>query len=332
MKAIVYTHYGNPEVLTLKEVEKPVPKSNELLIRVYASTANRTDCANLTARPFIMRFWLGLIKPSIQILGTEFAGMVEAAGSEVQGFQAGDRVFGFDDGILSAYAEYLTIAWNKGIGHIPEGVSYQQAAASCEGFHYAFNFVNKVTINPGHKVLVNGASGGIGSAMVQLLHYYQAEITATCATKNIKLIESLGAKRIIDYTTTDFTRDTERFDYIFDAVGKSTYGKSKNLLKPGGVYISSELGPMSQNIFFALYSGIFGQMPGRHRRKVKFPIPTDIKRSVMFVKKLTEEGHFSPVIDRTYSMEQVAKAYEYVLTGQKTGNVVIDMNTGKVNV
>jgi NADPH:quinone reductase-like Zn-dependent oxidoreductase len=323
MKAIVYTNYGPPDVLQLKEVEKPSPKDNEILIRVKAATVNRTDCANLRAKPFIMRFSLGLLKPNNQIMGTEFAGDIEAVGKAVTSFKVGDKVFGFDDGGLGSYAEYMVIQEDKGMTTIPENITYEQATACVEGAHYAYNFINKVDLKSEDKVLVNGASGGIGSATVQLLKYHGANVTGVCNTKNIELVKSLGANRVIDYTKEDFTKDNEKYDYIFDSVGKSSFGKCKVLLKPGGVYISSELGWMIQNLLFALITAIFGSLPGQQGKKVKFPYPPNIKRSVLFIRYLIEKGKFKAVIDRKYPLEEIAKAFEYVETGQKTGNVVI---------
>lgn len=326
MKAIIYSNYGPPEVLQLKEVEKPTPKDDELLVRVRATSVNRTDCANLTAKPFIMRFPLGLFKPRNQILGTEFSGDVEAVGKDVTTIKVGDKVFGFFDGILSSFAEYLCVSEHKGLTTMPEGCSYEQAAVSIEGAHYGYNFINKVDLKPGDKVLVNGASGGIGSATVQMLVYYGADVTAVVNTKNIDLLKSLGASKVIDYTKEDFTQDDEKYNYVFDSVGKSTFGKCKRLLKPGGVYISSELGPYSQNVFFSIITAIFGSMPGQSGKKVKFPYPPNIKQSALLIKKLIEEGRYKSVIDRSYPMHEIADAFRYVLKGQKTGNVVITIN------
>ena len=323
MKAIVYTSYGSPDVLQLKEVEKPEPKEHEILVRVRASSVNRTDCANLRAKPFIMRFTMGLFKPKKKIPGTEFAGDIVNVGQGVDTFKVGDKVFGFDDSVLSSYAEDLVFPANKGIATMPLGFNYQQAGACIEGAHYAYNIINKVALKKGQKALVNGASGGIGTATVQLLRYFGADITAVCNTKNIALVKSLGANKVIDYTKEDFTQDPEKYHYVFDCVGKSTFGKCLPLLKPGGVYISSELGPWSQNIFYALISGIFGSLPGQEGKKVKFPYPPNIKRSVLLVKKLIEEGKFKPVIDRSYPLEKIADAFRYVEKGQKTGNVSI---------
>lgn len=282
MKAIVYTKYGSPDVLRLVDIEKPIPKDNELLIQVYATTVNRTDCAQLRAKPFIMRFFTGLFKPRRIILGTAFSGKVKAVGKEVTAFQVGDNVFGLDDDGLSSHAEYMTLSVNKAVTKIPVNVTYEQAAASTEGAHYAYNFINKINIERGQLVLVNGATGAIGSAAVQLLKFFGADVVAVCNTENIDLVKSLGAKKVIDYMKEDFTRNNQEYDFIFDAVGKSTFSKCKPLLKPGGVYISSEPGSMAQNIIFALITPIFGN------KTVRFPIPTDIKGSVLFIKKLME--------------------------------------------
>ncbi len=326
MKAIVYTQYGSQDVLTLKDIDKPVPKENEILVKVHATTVNRTDCATLTAKPFIMRFFLGLFKPKKPILGTEFAGDIEAVGKTITSFKKGDRVFGFGDYIVGSYARYMVISADRALTTIPESIPYEQAAASIEGAHYAYNFLNKTVIRNGQKVLVNGATGGIGSAMVQLLKTHKAHVTAVCSTKNIELVKSLGAARVIDYTKVDFTKDTQKYDFVFDAVGKSTFGKCKRLLKPGGVYISSEFGPVMQNLFFSMITAIVGSVPGQGGKKVLFPYPSNIIGSVLYIKNLIEEGKFNPVIDRTYPLEQIADAFEYVLKGQKTGNVVITLD------
>lgn len=320
MKAIGYTKYGPPEVLELIEVEKPAPGDNEILVKVKATTVNRTDCAMLRAKPFIMRFLTGLFKPTNPILGTEFAGEIEAVGAAVVSFKAGDKVFGFDDQGLHAYAQYLTLSVNKAITTIPANITYEQAACSMEGAHYAYNMINKVNLKAGQKVLVNGASGGIGSAAVQLLKYFGADVVAVCNTKNIELVKGLGADRVIDHTAADFTKEDKKYDLIFDTVGKSSFTKCRPLLNARGVYMSSELGWMAQNIFFALVTPMIG------KKKVIFPIPKDIKASMSLIKKLVGEGKFKAVIDRKYSLEQIAEAFRYVETGQKTGNVVISLD------
>lgn len=318
MKALTYKKYGNPtEVFRFENVEIPVPKANEILVKVFATTVNRTDEGLITARYFVSRFFTGLFTPKKSIPGTDFAGRVEAVGASVASFKVGDRVFGFDDEILSSHAEYLTLCENKAILKIPIDISYEQAAASCEGVHYAYNFINKVDIKKGKKVLVNGATGAIGSAAVQLLHYWNAEVVAVANTKNLELVKNLGATRVIDYTQVDFTKEDEKYDFIFDAVGKSSFSKCKRLLHPDGIYISSELGRKGANIFHALVTPIFGG------KKVIFPMPGKIKESLLFIKKRIDEGKFEAVIDRTYPLEKIIDAYQYVQTGQKTGNVVV---------
>jgi len=327
MKAIIYTNYGSPDVLHLGEVPKPEPKRNEICIEVKATSVNRTDCANLTAKPFIMRFALGLFKPKKQILGTEFAGVVNSIGSDVKSYKISDKVFGFYDGILSSYAEYFCISEEMGMATMPKNTSYVQAAVSIEGAHYAYNMINKVNLKKGDKVLVNGASGGIGTATVQLLKFYGAHITAVTNTKNIDLVQSLGAEKVIDYTKEDFTTDDEKYEFVFDTVGKSTFGKCKKLMKPGGVYISSELGPMIQNVYYSIITALLGQIPGQAGKQVKFPYPPNIKRSVLLIKGLIEDGKYQSVIDRSYSLEEIPEAFSYVLKGQKTGNVVINVES-----
>lgn len=325
MKAVVYTHYGSPDVLQIKEVEKPVPKDNEVLIKVHSTTVNRTDCATIRAKPFFARFWTGLIKPKKQITGTAFAGDIEAVGNSISSLKPGDRVFGFDDQGSQSHAQYLTVTEDKVIT-IPENISYQQAAASTEGAHYAYNFINKVSLQKGHHVLVNGASGAIGSAAVQLLKYFEVNVTAVCSTKNIDLVKSLGADKVIDYTKEDFTRDDLKYDFVFDTVGKSSLFKCKQLLKPGGIYISSDLGYMVQNLFLPLITPIIKPLIGD--KKTVSPFPDNIRATLLLVKKLIELSHFTAVIDREYPLEEIVKAFEYVETGKKTGNVVINVKHG----
>ena len=322
MKAVINTKYGPPEVLQLKEIEKPTPKGDEVLIKINATTVNRTDCATLRAEPFFARFFTGMFKPKNPILGTEFAGIIEAVGKNVSSYQVGDRVFGFDDKGSGSHAQYKTISKDKALTKMPN-ITYEQAAASTEGAYYAYNFINKVNLKNGQKVLVNGATGGIGSAAIQFLKYFGANITAVCNTKDFELVKSLGADKVIDYTKEDFTKDNQKYNYIFDAVGKSSFAKCKPLLQPGGVYMSSELGFMAQNIFFALITPIIGN------KKVIFPIPTDLKGSIIFIKMLIEKGKFKTVIDRKYPLEQIVEAYRYVEKGQKVGNVVITVEHNK---
>jgi NADPH:quinone reductase-like Zn-dependent oxidoreductase len=321
MKAIVYTKYGPPDVLQLKEIAKPIPKDNEVLIKIHATTVNRTDCATIRAKPFFMRIVTGLFKPKKQIPGTEFAGEIEAVGKSVSSLKVADKVFGFDDQGSGSQAQYMTISQDNGLTTIPRDTTFEQAAASTEGAHYAYNFIKKVNLKSGQKVLVNGATGAIGSAAVQLLKYLGLKVTAVCNTKNIELVKSLGADKVIDYTKEDFTKDEEKYNFIFDTVGKSSFFKCKPLLQSGGIYISSDLGYMAQNVFLPLITPIIKPMIGN--KKTIFPVPTDIKGSILLIKKLIEEGNFKAVIDRKYPLKQIVEAYKYVEAGHKTGNVVI---------
>ena len=319
MRAITYTKYGPPEVVKLTEVAKPVPKENEVLIKVYATTVNRTDCGFRSAEYFISRFFSGLFKPNLQILGNEFAGEIEAIGKNVSSFIIGDKVFGYNDTRFGAHAEYMTIAENDSITTMPDGLTYEQAAPICEGGHYALCDIRAAKVKNGQNVLVNGATGAIGSAAVQLLKHFGANVTAVSDTKNTELVKSLGADLVIDYTKQDFTLIDKTFDFIFDAVGKSSYGKCNPLLNERGIYISTELGKNSENILLALTTPLLGG------KKLLFPLPTINKKDVVFLKELVETGKYKPVIDRKYRLEQILEAYKYVETGQKTGNVVITM-------
>jgi len=322
MKAVVYNRYGSPDVLQLKDIEKPVPGPNEILVKVHAATVNRTDNATIKAIPFFARIVTGLFKPKRTTPGTEFAGEVEAIGTAVTTLRVGDRVFGFDDQGSKAQAEYLAIR-EEFATTIPGDISFEQAAAGCEGAHYARNFINKVKINPGQHVLVYGASGAIGSAMLQLLKAMQVNVTAVCGTRNVGLVRSLGADRVIDYTNQDFRSDSHRFDYVFDAVGKTSFFQCRHLLNPGGAYISSDLGYLAQNMYLPLLTSIF--RPLLDGKFTVFPFPTDIPATLALVKKLMQEELFKPVIDRRYPFSQIVEAYRYVEKGHKTGNVVITM-------
>ncbi|TKC08946.1 NAD(P)-dependent alcohol dehydrogenase [Pedobacter frigoris] len=319
MKAVVYKKYGPPQVAELAEVAKPVPKRNEVLVKVHASTVNRTDAGYRSAQYFISRFFTGLLRPKNQILGCEFAGCVEEIGAGVTLFEKGDRVFGFNDASAGGHAEFLTIAETDAITLIPKQLSYIAAAPIAEGAHYALGDIRAAGVTKGQLVLVNGATGAIGSAAVQLLKYFGATVTATCATKNKELVKSFGADHIIDYETSDFTNTEQKFDFIFDAVGKSSFKKCKPLLRKQGIYISTELGRYSANIFLALITPVF------KGKKVMFPLPTMNKEVIQFLKDLVEKGSFVPVIDRIYNMEQIVEAYTYVESKQKVGNVVLQI-------
>jgi NADPH:quinone reductase-like Zn-dependent oxidoreductase len=319
MKAAVQTRYGPPEVVRISEVQKPTPKDNEVLVQVRATTVNRTDCAYRAARPFFMRFLTGLTRPRAGVLGTEFAGVVEAVGRGVTSFKVGDKVFGYNEGPFGAHAEYMSIPEDGSLATMPGSVTYQEAAPGTEGSHYALAHIRAAKIHSGQHVLVYGATGAIGSAAVQLLKSLGADVTAVCSTDNVELVRRLGADRVLDYTAGDFTREDQIYDVVLDSVGKSSFSRCKRLLKPGGIYISSELGPLAQNPFLALIAPLHGG------KKVMFPIPKHDQEMVGYLKELIESGEFKPVIDRTYSLDQIAEAYRYVETGQKIGNVVISV-------
>lgn len=317
MKASVYTKYGPPEVAKLIEVLKPIPKDNEVLVKVYASTVNRTDSGFRSAEYFISRFWSGLLRPKYQILGCEFAGVIEEIGKNVKEFKNGDKVFGFNDKSFGGHGEYLTIVETNALTTMPEDISFDKAAALTEGAHYALVDIRAAKIERGQNVLVYGATGAIGSAAVQLLKHFGAIVTAVCNTKNVELVKSLGADTVIDYQTQDFTKTENKFEFIFDAVGKSSFGQCKPLLTEKGIYISTELGKNGENILFALTTPLWGG------KKLLFPIPSITKKDVIFLKELVQKGEYKPVIDRQYKLDQIVEAYKYVESGQKTGNVVI---------
>jgi len=317
MRAAVHTRYGPPDLVQVREVGNPVPGDDEVLVRVRATTVNRTDCAARAADPFIWRFINGLVRPRVTVLGNEFAGDIVAVGARVTSWRVGDRAFGFAGLRFGGHAEYLTASERASIATIPEGVTYEQAAASSEGAHYARCTIDRAKVRGGQDVLVYGATGGIGSAAVQLLKARDVRVTAVCPTPHVDLVKGLGADRVVDYLTEDFTRDDQRYDMVFDAVGKSSFGACRRLLKPRGVYLSSELGPFNQNLALALVAPL---VPGR---RTLFAIPRDEQSTVRYMRELIAAGSFRPVIDRTYPLEDIVDAYRYVESGQKVGNVVI---------
>lgn len=319
MRAIVYTQYGPPEVLRLEQVPKPVPKENQVLIKVMASTVNRTDSGFRSAEYFISRLFSGLFRPRNKVLGCEYAGVVEEVGSAVSGYKVGDRVFGYDDYRFGGHAEYLVSGEKDNMALLPGDFSFEEAAPLTEGAHYALCDLRAAKIKKGDKVLVNGGTGAIGSAAVQLAKHFGATVTAVCHEQHLDLVQSIGADTVIAYNREDFTQLEEQFDIVFDAVGKSSFGRCRPLLKEKGIYMSTELGKRSENIFLAIASRF------RKGKKVLFPIPLIKREDVVFLKELAEAGKFKPLIDRKYPLEQVIEAYRYVETGQKIGNVVINL-------
>jgi NADPH:quinone reductase-like Zn-dependent oxidoreductase len=321
MKAAVRSKYGIPGDLTIKELEIPTPKEDEVLIKVHATTVNRTDCHVLSGKPFFMRLFTGLFKPKLSIIGSDFAGQVEAVGSSVKSFKAGDRIMGFG-GVMGcgSHAQYFTLSERNAIEAMimmPANITYEAAAACLEGAFYAGSGILQLKPKAGTKAMVYGATGAIGTAYVQFFKYYGVYVTAVCGRENNALIRSLGADRIIDYKTEDFTKDTERYDYVFDAVGKSNFTQCKPLLKKDGLFNSSA---GLVNIILAIITPIFGG------KKVIFRPPKDVKGTLSFIRDLYEKGRFKPVIDRKYPLDKIAEAFTYVASGQKIGNVVITMD------
>ena len=317
MKAAVHTRYGPPDVVRVVDVPTPAPRENEVLVKVQATTVNRTDCGFRGAKPFFARAFTGLVRPRVTILGNEFAGQVQAIGSSVTSFAVGDRVFGYDDTVCGAHAQYLTIREDASLARIPGSLTYGEAAPATEGSHYALAAIEKAKIRNGQSVLVNGGTGAIGSAAIQLLASRGVHVTAVCDTTHLDLVRRLGAERVIDRTVEDFTQDAQTYDVVFDAVGKSSFGRCRRLLEPRGVYLSTDLGPGAQNPFLALVTPV---LPGK---SVLFGFPRHNQAMMNYFRDLMESGLFRPVIDRSYPLDEIVAAYRYVETGQKVGNVVI---------
>lgn len=319
MRASVNIKYGSPEVLQIKEIAQPIPQADEVLVKIHATSVNRTDCGFRLPEYFIVRLISGIFKPRRQVLGSEFAGEISAIGEKVIRFKLGDAVFGLKPYKFGTHAEFVCVKEKGSIDFKPSNMTFEEAAAVCDGLMLAINYIRRIDFKKNKKILINGASGSIGSACVQLAKYYGGEVSAVANTKSLELVKSLGATRVIDYTKEDFTACEEIFDVVLDAVGKSSYYKCKKILKRGGIYYSSELGFMAQNIFLSIWTPFFS------RRKVKFPIPKDNQEDVIFFKELIEGGHFRAVIDKTYPLEQIVEATKYVETGEKMGNVVIQV-------
>jgi NADPH:quinone reductase-like Zn-dependent oxidoreductase len=332
MRAVVYDKYGPPDVLRLEQVDRPIPKQDEVLVKIHATTVNRLDChtreANRrsgVAATLLSRSVSGLRRPRKRILGSEFAGEVEAVGAAVTEFAVGDHVFGSSGLGFGAHAEFMCLRESARIAQAPSGVSFNEAAPICDGALNALMCLKQADLRKGRTILIYGASGAIGTAGVQLARYFGADVTAVCGTKNLELVRSLGADWVIDYTKEDFTKNGQTYDVIFDAVGKHSFRRCRGSLEPGGVYLPTD-GPV--NILLAL-------MPARKgAKRVVFQLPPrQPKKDVLFLKELIEAGKFRPVIDRCYPLEDVIEATRYVETQQKTGNVVLTVSTatGKTN-
>ena len=321
MKAIEYTTYGPPEVLQLKEVDKPIPGDSYVLIRIYATTVTATECTFRKGDPFFSRLFTGLTKPKITRLGEELAGKVEAVGKEVKHFKTGDEVFGTAGPGFGANAEYISIPEKEVISLKPKKLTYEEAASSIDGFLTALPFLrDKGQIKNGQKVLIYGASGSVGSAAVQVAKYYGAYVTAVCSTSNLDMVRTIGADDVVDYTKEDFTKNGLTYDVIFDAVGKTTFSLCKNSLAPKGIFLESGIG---LGVFrHVIWTSLFGSKKARIAATGLRP-PHERLKDLKLLKSLMEEGKIKPVIDKLYPLDQIVEAHRYVDKGHKKGNVVI---------
>ena len=315
MRAVVHETYGSPDVLKVEEVERPVPKENEVLVRVHATTVSRTDSHMRRAEPFVWRFFLGLRRPKQRILGTELAGEVDAVGAAVTEFQVGDRVFGLRN--FGTHAEFVCVRESSALAHMPSGLSFEEAAAVCDGARQALGHLRRANVGAGTRLLVYGASGSCGTAAVQLGKYFGAHVTAVCNTENVEVVRSLGADEVIDYLQEDFTKNGETYDVILDAVGKHSFLRSRGSLKPGGLFVATD---RLHNLVLALWTKRIGD------KKVIFDMSKTTKRDVLFFKELLEAGRYRPVIDRRYPLEDAVEAHRYVDAMVKTGNVVLTLD------
>ncbi len=318
MRAVVHDRYGPPDVLRLQDVEQPVPKADEVLVRVHATTVSRTDCALRAGEPFFSRFITGVRRPRRKILGSDLAGEVEQVGATVTEFEVGDRVFGINPWRFGTHAEFACIRASAAVARMPDGATFADAAAVCDGGILALNCLRPAHLGQGQRVVVYGASGSIGTAGVQLAKYFGTHVTAVCNTKNLELMRSLGADDVIDYTQEDFTKNGQTYDVIFDAVGKQSFSRCRVSLNRGGVYLPTD---GLRNVMLSVWTARIGD------RKVIFQIPPRFtKEDVVFLSELLEAGTYHPVIDRTYRMERVIEATRYVETHEKTGNVVLTVS------
>jgi len=317
MKAAVYVQYGQPEVFQIKDVEKPTPANNEILVRVSATAVNSGDVRLRKADPFAVRFIFGLIKPKVNILGSVFSGEVESMGKDVKKFKVGDFVFGHTDMRFGAYAEYKSFPEDGSVGFKPADITLAEAAAIPFGGVAALHFIKKANIQPGQKVLIVGASGAVGSAAVQIAKSFGADITGVCSTVNMALVKSLGADKVIDYTKDDFTKNGEIYDVIFDTVKVISVSRSVKSLSKNGIMILSAAGmsEMMQGLWISKTSN----------KKVLTGVISHTEADILFLKELIEAGKFKPVIDRTYPLEQIAEAHAYVEKGHKRGNIIINI-------
>jgi NADPH:quinone reductase-like Zn-dependent oxidoreductase len=315
MRAVVSNRYGPPEVQRLEEVEQPTPEDGEVLVKIHATTVNRSDCGWRSAHPFFVRLFLGIRRPKRRILGGELAGEIVAVGRGVTEFAVGDRVFGVSG--FGAHAEYVCMRQDRPLTQMPANMTFAEAAAVCDGAMAAFSCLRGADLRPGRRLLIYGASGSIGSAAVQVAKSLGADVTAVCRTQNVELVGSLGADRVIDYTREKYIRKGETYDVIFDAVGKTSFRRCRGALKKGGLFIETDAGFLAHAPLLALLTHWIGD------KRVIMGITRYTKADLLVLKTLIEAGKYRAVIDRTYLLEQVVEATRYVETGQKVGNVVL---------
>ena len=323
MRAITYHRYGPPEVIGLEDVPTPTPSEGEILVRVHATVVTPADGAARKGEPFLIRLMGGLRRPKQTILGSEIAGEIAAVGNGVTRFAVGDRVMAATGDTFGAHAEYVVLPQDAAVAHMPEAASFEQGVALAEGPMTALPFLrDHGRIEPGMHVLINGASGSVGSAAVQLARHLGATVTGVCSTRNVELVRSLGADYVIDYTQSDFTAARDRYDIVFDVVGKSSFGQVKAALRDGGVYLDTY--PSPNTIWHQLVTSRLGS------KRAAFAAtglrkPAEKQPDLVLFRELFEQGVLTPVIDRTYPMEQAADAHAYVDTERKTGNVILEM-------
>lgn len=318
MKAAVNERYGPPGGVEICDIPKPEPSAGEVLVKVHATTVSRTDCGMRRGHPFFIRAFSGLLRPKITVLGMDFAGAVEAAGSGVKSFKPGDRVFGLSPDSYGAHAEYLCVPENGPIATMPATLRYAEAVL-CEGAWYANTYLHDFNLKPGHSILIYGASGAIGTAAVQLAKSYGAEVTAVASAEHMDLVRSLGADHAVDYTAGDFTKIDRTYDFVLDAVGKTSFFECRPLLKPDGRFSATDLGPWWQNMWLPIWMSIKGS------RRVTFPMPKCSKAVIEFIKARIEAGELRAVIDRVCRLDDIVETYRYVETAKKTGIVVIQV-------
>ena len=324
MKAIEYTEYGAPDVLKIIDIEKPSPKENEVLIKIFATTVTATESTFRSGDLFMTRLFTGLLKPKLKILGEELAGEIVEVGNMVSLFKVGDKVFGTAGPNFGANAEYISLPEDGVLAKLPNNLNYVEAASCIDGFLTAMPFLRDTgNIQKGQKVLINGASGSVGSAAVQVAKYYGAEVTAVCSASNIDLVKSIGADYAINYTKEDFSKNGKSYDIIFDAVGKITFSQCKNSLAKNGVFLEAGIG--MGVLSHVIWTSMFGQKKAKVAA-TGMRAPVERVKDLQILKQLIEEEIISPVIDSTYPLEQIVMAHAYVDKGHKKGNVVIEIH------